>query len=114
MAEAAPPAETFKKLWESLTPFKRELWGRSLAHRLGKTTMPQEPIFHYTSPEAFEKILTSGFIRLSNAAYLNDQGELTYPTRIANFVFRAVLVAENDDSLTPMIDATADALYTHA
>ncbi len=49
----------------------------------GATPAPPVEIFHYTSPTAFQAIIGTGTLRLTNAAYLNDEAELTYPLHVA-------------------------------
>lgn len=47
---------------------------------------PPDLVYHYTTSDAFAKILETGNIWQTNAAYLNDHAELTYPVGLARSV----------------------------
>ncbi|HEX3571044.1 MAG TPA: DUF2971 domain-containing protein [Acidobacteriaceae bacterium] len=101
--------------WESYSPFERELFFRSMLTRINnKIETPPSAIFHYTSPEVFAKIVRTCKFRLSNAGYLNDQGELTYPVQVARFALRKVYHELKDDSLGDFFEETARTLDSHA
>jgi hypothetical protein len=46
----------------------------------------ESPVFHYTSAESLKGIIERGKFWLSNAAYLNDPAELSYPVTVVRAV----------------------------
>jgi hypothetical protein len=86
----------------------------SLINRIGNAPKPAQPIFHYTSPKVVATIVANGDLWLSNAAYLNDQGELAYPARVATAVLADAWKKEKDDSIRELLRATSQSLVTHA
>lgn len=100
--------------WNSMDALGQELWMHSVLNRYFAQSKPAEPLFHYTSPDAFWKILDSGQIWLTNAAYLNDQEELTYPIRLARTVLNDAHLAESDDKLRDFLVQVSYVIEAHA
>jgi hypothetical protein len=113
MTEAGEVKNTTLPPWENLTPLEKELFGRSLINSLGRIKGPEGPLFHYTSPEVFEKLLQSATFRLTNAAYLNDQGELTYPIPVARRALFGSQQSLNDAALDGFFAAASADLAGH-
>src|SRR5712691_4104174 len=107
MAEPEKPPAASTDFLQSLTPFKRDLFVRSVFSKYRSITQVDQPLFHYTSPDAFAKIVQRGAIWVSNTAYLNDQGELTYPISLARRVLRELWEREKDPSAQSFIESIA-------
>ncbi len=75
---------------------------------------PAGSLFHYTSPEGFLGILSSGSIRATNAAYLNDQAELTYPVSLAYELFGRLRREKTEKDVIELIDCVRQFLFSHA
>jgi len=87
--ESTKPEEAFELLVRETPAFKQYAWTRqSMADLLErqKRPRPRNRFFHYTSCKGFSKIIENGRLWITNAAYLNDSEELTYPVRIARGV----------------------------
>jgi len=108
VSESAAPS-----LWGSLDDFSRDLWMRSVLNKYIVRSTPTKSLFHYTSPEAFWKMLDGGNIWLTNAAYLNDQEELTYPVRLANEILQEIHAAETNERVQAFLFQVSQSLVTH-
>src|SRR5688572_3604625 len=70
-------------------PFIDEISQRFIAFITGRHREAIEStVFHYTSAEGLMGIISNGTFWLSNAAYLNDPAELSYPVELVNEVLR--------------------------
>jgi hypothetical protein len=100
--------------WADMTPFKRDVLLRSASARGLGVTGADETLFHYTSPDAFANILENGQLWVSNSAYLNDQGELTYPIELGRAVLREYWASEEELIVKQFVARVARELDDHA
>jgi hypothetical protein len=73
-----------------------------------------QPIYHYTSADAFRSVIETGEVWATNAAYLNDSGELSYPVRLAQGVLDEFLAAEPDHEVRGFIAGVDSDLALHS
>lgn len=70
-------------------------------------------VFHYTSFLAFENILRSGYLRASNASFLNDRRELIHAFEAAKVVLLRSGKVEDNDIWLKAITAVLSELETN-
>jgi hypothetical protein len=114
MQDRDPLGETFSAFWESLTPLERAAFIHGIASLFRGVQTPPGPIYHYTSSEAFAQIIQKREMWATNAAYLNDVGELSYPMRLAKAVIDEVAAAEDNARIREFISGIASDLEEHA
>lgn len=114
MEERNPLGEIFNAFWEPLTPLQRAAFIHGITSLFRGVQTPPGPIYHYTSPEAFEKIIQNREVWATNAAYLNDVSELSYPVRLAKVVISDIAEAEGDARIREFISGIARDLEEHA
>jgi len=98
---------------DSRTPLQRDAWAASFAVRPRHVEQSAEPLFHYTSACAFEKIISNRELWLSNAAYLNDEEELSYPASLARMVLSEFMLSESDSSTAQFVQEVMHRLQGH-
>jgi hypothetical protein len=113
VTETNPLAEVFSKFWADLSPRSRALFMRSIASYFGVGEPPAHPIFHYASADAFVNILRRREIWATNAAYLNDANELSYPVTLAHQVLDDLAKEEADADLKSFVHDVAHDVGTH-
>jgi len=98
--------------WHAMPQIRRELIVKSL----GSPYFPDDPpelLFHYTAPDACSAIIEKHAIWLTNAAYLNDQGELEYPVELARSVVEERTQSAANDATRSFLAAVTRALGSH-
>lgn len=70
-------------------------------------------LFHYTSPDGLRGIVDDRAMWLTNAAYVNDEQELTYPATVARVVVTALIQHEADERRRQFLTAVASLLESH-
>ena len=95
------------------SPLQHDAWTASLAVRPRRVEQPTDPLFHYTSAHAFEGILSRGELWLSNAAYLNDEEELSYPASLARSVLSKFMLTESDPAAVRFVQEVMRRLGSH-
>lgn len=98
---------------DGFSPLQNDAWAVSLSLRPRRVEQTESPLFHYTSAVAFESIVKNRSLWLSNAAYLNDAEELTYPTEVARSVLSEFLLSERDPGATRFIQKVIGGLFAH-
>jgi len=109
-----PLGEIFNAFWEPLTPLQRATFIHGITSLFRGVQTPPGPIYHYTSAEVFAKIIQNREIWATNASYLNDVGELSYPVRLAKAVINDVAKAEGDERIREFISGIARDVEEHA
>ena len=71
-------------------------------------------LFHYTRADGLRGILEEKKLWLTNAAYVNDEQELTYPVLIARAVVRSFLERESKDRRRELLAAIDASLESHS
>lgn len=107
-------ADVFEAFWAPLTPLQRAAFINGIASMFRGVQVPPRPIYHYTSPNGFANIVTNCEIWATNAGYLNDAGELSYPTQLAQMVLRDLSNAERDSEMRLFIAGVARSVEEHA
>lgn len=113
VTETNPLAEVFSKIWTDLSPRSRALFMHSIASYFGVGEPPVYPIFHYASADTFVNILRRREIWATNAAYLNDANELSYPVTLAQQVLDDLAQEESDADLKSFVHDVAQDVGTH-
>jgi Protein of unknown function (DUF2971) len=70
------------EMWQAIPAIRRELIIKGMVGYPAPSD-PPDVLYHYTAPNAFTAIVNDHTSWLTNAAYLNDQGELAYPVEVA-------------------------------
>jgi hypothetical protein len=98
---------------DGFSPLQNDAWAVSLSLRPRRVEQADSPLFHYTSAAAFESVVKNGSLWLSNAAYLNDAEELTYPAELARSVLAEFLLSESDPGATRFMQEVTGGLFAH-
>jgi hypothetical protein len=77
-------------------------------HEFVFNRLPSRPtvpvLYHYTSADGLRGIVGDGAIRLTNSAYVNDQGELNYPMELAREVIHDFRKSALDERFDPVLN----------
>lgn len=105
--------EEAAKVWESMNALERDLIMEIAVAQLSSLKRPEVTLYHYASPEAFESIIRNRAIWFTNAAYMNDQGELSYPVALAREIIRHYFERATDTGLRRFLFLVARSLESH-
>ena len=104
----------FRHQWQSIGLGKMKPAGKTLwneARRLGLANDQDiSTIYHYTSVDAFVKIIESQSIWFSDYYYLTDKSELTHGVEIISEVIRNLLRGSPSNGAQSLCEAWLDAL----
>lgn len=97
-----------------VTPLQADLLNRAYLTSLMQTATTDTPeLFHYTSADGFAGILHDCSIWMTNAAYLNDEQELTYPVRLARAIVQSFSDHDPDARRREFLGAINRSLDSH-
>lgn len=103
-----------KEVLNDMPEYVRELWGYSFVQRLIDYFVSGDgTVYHYTSALGFAEVTKRNRIWVTNSAYLNDQGELSYPVRLAVDVVHERWKAAETDKKKMFLNSVARSLQSH-
>lgn len=99
--------------WEQLNTLEQNLLMDLMVDDLSSRERPDVTLYHYAPPLAFDSIVRERSMWFTNAAYMNDKGELGFPVALAREVIKEYLGRTADPGLRRFLMSVAVSIDSH-